>query len=79
MRAVRDPIAGPSYGDFLNSFAIKAGAGPYGSYDKLASQTSDGLGKEVSTSEKVNSVIEVARYTRAHLEMNTWDISYETC
>ena len=24
----------PSYGDFLNSFAIKARAGPYGSYDK---------------------------------------------
>ena len=25
----------PSYGDFLNSFAMKARAGPYGSYDKL--------------------------------------------
>ena len=24
----------PSYGDFLNSFAMKARAGPYGSYDK---------------------------------------------
>ena len=24
----------PSYGDFLNSFAIEARAGPYGSYDK---------------------------------------------
>ena len=24
----------PSYGDFLNSFAMKAHAGPYGSYDK---------------------------------------------
>ena len=23
----------PSYGDFLNSFAMKARAGPYGSYD----------------------------------------------
>ena len=25
----------PSYGDFLNSFAMKAHAGPYGSYDKI--------------------------------------------
>ena len=25
----------PSYGDFRNSFATKARAGPYGSYDKL--------------------------------------------
>ena len=25
----------PSYGDFLNSFAMKARAGPYGSYDNL--------------------------------------------
>ena len=25
----------PSYGDFVNSFAIKARAGPYGSYDNL--------------------------------------------
>ena len=25
----------PSYGDFLNSFAMKARAGPYGSYNKL--------------------------------------------
>ena len=24
----------PSYGDFLNSFAMKARAGPHGSYDK---------------------------------------------
>ena len=24
----------PSYGDFLNSFAMKARAGPYGSYNK---------------------------------------------
>ena len=24
----------PSYGDFLNSFAMKVRAGPYGSYDK---------------------------------------------
>ena len=27
----------PSYGDFLNSFAMKARAGPYGSYNKLYS------------------------------------------
>ena len=30
----------PSYGDFLNSFAMKARAGPYRSYDKYHSSTS---------------------------------------
>ena len=46
MRAIRDPTAGrdssfrecyrirPSYGDFLNTFEMKARAGPYRSYDK---------------------------------------------
>ena len=29
----------PSYGDFLSSFAMKARAGPYGSYDKKYSFT----------------------------------------
>ena len=29
----------PSYGDFLNSFAMKARAEPYGSYDKRNSRT----------------------------------------
>ena len=29
----------PSYGDFLNSFAMKAHAGPYGSYDNTVDHT----------------------------------------
>ena len=33
----------PSYGDFLNSFAMKARAGPYGSYNKWSSHLLDNL------------------------------------
>ena len=33
----------PSYGDFLNSFAIKARAGPYVPFDKLLFHTTPGL------------------------------------
>ena len=29
----------PSYGDFLNSFAMKARAGPYGTYNKVTATT----------------------------------------
>ena len=33
----------PSYRNFLNSFGMKARAGPYGSYDKLLFHTTSGL------------------------------------
>ena len=42
LRCSRHPVR-PSYGDFLNSFAIKGRAGPYVSYDKLLFHTTSGL------------------------------------
>ena len=37
-------IFGPwSYGDFLNSFEMKARAGPYGSYSKIKNDPSGSL------------------------------------
>jgi len=36
VRAPSRHRVGPSYGDFLNSFAMKARAGPYGLYNKTA-------------------------------------------
>ena len=71
----------PSYGDFLNCFAIKAPAGPYVSYDKLLFHTTSGLSgsksEQRSTPDKslcyqnqLNFPVDVEDITQPHGDTN---------